>query len=85
MKAPWTDPGLRELFAPRTIPKDKPVSRQFYSGCRKPAGSWAAMRRSTSGGEWVDPERIRKNVTELVALTPDAIFATTFPIVSAVA
>jgi putative tryptophan/tyrosine transport system substrate-binding protein len=30
-----------------------------------------------------DPERIRKNVTELVAQTPDAIFTTTFPIVAA--
>jgi putative ABC transport system substrate-binding protein len=30
-----------------------------------------------------DPERIRKNVTELVSLAPDAIFATTFPIVAA--
>jgi putative ABC transport system substrate-binding protein len=30
-----------------------------------------------------DPESIRKNVTELVALTPDAIFATTFPTVAA--
>ena len=30
-----------------------------------------------------DPERIRKNVTELLALTPDAVFATTFPIVMA--
>ena len=30
-----------------------------------------------------DAERIRKNVTELVALAPDVIFATTFPIVAA--
>jgi putative tryptophan/tyrosine transport system substrate-binding protein len=30
-----------------------------------------------------DPERIRKNVAELVELTPHAIFATTFPIVAA--
>src|SRR5262245_47580196 len=37
------------------------------------------IRWSLSG----DPERIRKNVTEVVALTPDVIFATTFPIVAA--
>jgi putative ABC transport system substrate-binding protein len=30
-----------------------------------------------------DPELIRKNVTEAVALAPDVIFATTFPIVAA--
>ena len=30
-----------------------------------------------------DAERSRKNATELVALTPDVLFATTFPTVAA--
>ena len=30
-----------------------------------------------------DAERSRKNATELVALTPDVLFATTFPKVAA--
>ena len=47
---------------------------------------WVVGRNAQIDIRWGlsgDPERIRKNVTELVALTPDAIFATTFPIVAA--
>ena len=46
---------------------------------------WVVGRNAQIDIRWGmgDPERIRKNVTELVALTPDAIFATTFPIVVA--
>jgi putative tryptophan/tyrosine transport system substrate-binding protein len=47
--------------------------------------SWVVGRNAQIDIRWGmgDAERIRKNVTELVALTPDAIFATTFPIVVA--
>jgi putative ABC transport system substrate-binding protein len=46
---------------------------------------WVVGRNAQIDIRWGmgDPERIRKNVTELLALTPDAIFATTFPIVVA--
>jgi putative ABC transport system substrate-binding protein len=46
---------------------------------------WAVGRNAQIDIRWGmgDAERIRKNVTELVALTPDVIFATTFPIVVA--
>ncbi|TMJ90192.1 MAG: ABC transporter substrate-binding protein [Alphaproteobacteria bacterium] len=46
---------------------------------------WAVGRNAQIDIRWGmgDPERIRKNVTELIALTPDAIFATTFPTVVA--
>ena len=45
---------------------------------RSSAGPWAATRRSTSGGRMSDANASRKYATELVALTPDVIFATTF-------
>src|SRR5262245_54345152 len=47
---------------------------------------WVVSRNAQIDIRWGlsgDPERIRKNVTELVAITPDVIFATTFPIVAA--
>jgi len=47
---------------------------------------WVVGRNAQIDIRWGlggDPEPIRKNVTELVALTPDAILATTFPIVAA--
>jgi putative tryptophan/tyrosine transport system substrate-binding protein len=47
---------------------------------------WVVGRNAQIDIRWGlsgDPERIRKNVTELVAQTPDAIFTTTFPIVAA--
>jgi putative ABC transport system substrate-binding protein len=47
---------------------------------------WVVGRNAQIDIRWGlagDPERIRKNVTESVALAPDAIFATTFPIVAA--
>jgi len=47
---------------------------------------WVVGRNAQIDIRWGlsgDPERIRKNVTELAALTPDVIFATTFPIVAA--
>jgi putative ABC transport system substrate-binding protein len=56
----------------------------FLQGLQE--ASWVVGRNAQIDIRWGlagDPERIRKNVTELVALTPDAIFATTFPIVAA--
>jgi putative tryptophan/tyrosine transport system substrate-binding protein len=47
---------------------------------------WVVGRNAQIDIRWGlsgDPERIRKNVTELVALTPDVILATTFPIAAA--
>jgi putative tryptophan/tyrosine transport system substrate-binding protein len=46
---------------------------------------WLVGRNAQIDIRWGmgDPERIRKQVMELIALTPDAIFATTFPIVVA--
>src|SRR5262249_34197853 len=46
---------------------------------------WVVGRNSEIDIRWGlsgDLERIRKNATELVALAPDAVLATTFPIVS---
>src|SRR5262245_4804316 len=46
---------------------------------------WAVGQNAQIDIRWGagDAERSRKNATELVALTPDVIFATTFPTVSA--
>jgi ABC-type uncharacterized transport system substrate-binding protein len=47
---------------------------------------WVVGRNAQIDIRWGlsgDPELIRKNVTELVALTPDVILATTFPIAAA--
>jgi len=47
---------------------------------------WVVGRNAQVDIRWGmsgDPERIRTNVTDLVALAPDAIFGTTFPIVAA--
>jgi putative ABC transport system substrate-binding protein len=47
--------------------------------------SWVVGRNAQIDIRWGlggEAEHIRKNVTELLALTPDAIFATTFPIVA---
>jgi len=46
---------------------------------------WVVGRNAQIDIRWGmgDPERIRKNATELVSLTPDVIFATTFPTVVA--
>src|SRR2546429_3308306 len=54
----------------------------FLQGMQE--AGWVVGRNAQIDIRWGmsgDPERIRKNVTELVTLTPDAIFATTFPIV----
>jgi len=53
----------------------------FLQGLQE--AGWVVGRNAQIDIRWGmgDPERIRKNVTELLALTPDAVFATTFPTV----
>src|SRR5216683_333510 len=55
----------------------------FLQGLQE--AGWAVGRNVQIDIRWGmgDAERIRKNVTELVALAPDVIFANTFPIVVA--
>jgi putative tryptophan/tyrosine transport system substrate-binding protein len=56
----------------------------FLQGLQE--AGWVVGRNAQIDIRWGldgDPERIRKNVTESVALAPDALFATTFPIVAA--
>jgi putative ABC transport system substrate-binding protein len=55
----------------------------FLQGLQE--AGWSVGRNVQIDIRWGmgDAERIRKNVTELVALTPDTILATTFPIVVA--
>jgi putative tryptophan/tyrosine transport system substrate-binding protein len=56
----------------------------FLQGLQE--AGWVVGRNAQIDIRWGmsgEPERLRKNVTELVALVPDAIFATTFPIVAA--
>ena len=55
----------------------------FLQGLQE--AGWAVGRNAQIDIRWGmgDAERIRKNVTELVALAPDVIFANTFPIVVA--
>ena len=53
----------------------------FLQGLQE--ADWVVGRNAQIDIRWGmgDPERIRKNVAELLALTPDAVFATTFPTV----
>ena len=53
----------------------------FLQGLQE--AGWAVGRNAQIDIRWGmgDAERIRRNVTELVALAPDVIFANTFPIV----
>ena len=55
----------------------------FLQGLQE--AGWVVGRNAQIDIRWGmgDAERSRKNVTELVALTPDVIFATTFPTVAA--
>jgi hypothetical protein len=49
--------GVRRIGIMMNLAADDPEGQAriaaFYRDCRKPAGSWVAMRRSTSGGGWV--------------------------------
>jgi putative tryptophan/tyrosine transport system substrate-binding protein len=55
----------------------------FLQGLQE--AGWAVGRNAQIDIRWGmgDAERSRKNATELVALTPDVVFATTFPTVAA--
>jgi putative ABC transport system substrate-binding protein len=55
----------------------------FLQGLQE--AGWAVGRNAQIDIRWGmgDAERSRKNATELVAFTPDVVFATTFPTVAA--
>src|SRR5436190_16984832 len=78
---------VRQIGIMMTLAADDPEGQArvaaFLQGLQETG--WAVGRNAQIDIRWGmgDPERIRKNVTELLALTPDAIFATTFPIVVA--
>jgi putative tryptophan/tyrosine transport system substrate-binding protein len=79
--------GVRRIGIMMNLAADDPEGQAriaaFLQGMQETG--WVVGRNAQIDIRWGmgDPERIRKNVTELVALTPDAIFATTFPIVVA--
>ena len=79
--------GVRRISIMMNLAADDPEGQAriaaFLQGLQETG--WVVGRNAQIDIRWGmgDPERIRKNVTELVALTPDAIFATTFPIVVA--
>jgi putative tryptophan/tyrosine transport system substrate-binding protein len=65
-------------------PEGQARAAAFLQGLQE--SGWVVGRNAQIDIRWGlsgDPERIRKNVTELVALVPDVVFATTFPIVAA--
>src|SRR5947208_3021102 len=77
--------GVRRIGIMMNLAADDPEGQAriaaFLQGMQETG--WVVGRNAQIDIRWGmgDPERIRKNVTELVALTPDAVFATTFPIV----
>jgi putative ABC transport system substrate-binding protein len=80
--------GVRRIGIVMNLAEDDPEGQArvaaFLQGLQE--AGWIVGRNAQIDIRWGlagDPERIRKNVTELVALAPDAIFATTFPIVAA--
>jgi putative ABC transport system substrate-binding protein len=79
--------GVRRIGIMMNLAADDPEGQAriaaFLQGMQETG--WVVGRNAQIDIRWGmgDPERIRKNVTELVTLTPDAIFATTFPIVVA--
>src|ERR1700752_1457014 len=79
--------GVRRIGIMMNLAADDPEGQAriaaFLQGMQETG--WVVGRNAQIDirGGMGDPERIRKNVTELVARTPDAIFATTFPIVVA--
>jgi putative ABC transport system substrate-binding protein len=79
--------GARRIGIMMNLAADDPEGQArvaaFLQGLQETG--WIVGRNAQIDIRWGmgDPERIRKNVTELVALTPDTIFATTFPIVVA--
>jgi putative tryptophan/tyrosine transport system substrate-binding protein len=79
--------GVRRIGIMMNLAADDPEGQArvaaFLQGLQETG--WAVGRNAQIDIRWGmgDPERIRKHVTELIALTPDAIFATTFPTVVA--
>jgi putative tryptophan/tyrosine transport system substrate-binding protein len=77
--------GVRRIGIVMNLAADDPEGQArvaaFLQGMQE--AGWVVGRNARIDIRWGmgDPERILKNVTELVALAPDAIFATTFPIV----
>jgi putative tryptophan/tyrosine transport system substrate-binding protein len=77
--------GVRRIGIMMNLAADDPEGQArvaaFLQGLQE--AGWVVGRNAQIDIRWGmgDPERIRKNVTELLALTPDAVFATTFPIV----
>jgi putative ABC transport system substrate-binding protein len=78
--------GVRRIGIMMNLAADDPEGQArvaaFLQGLQQ--AGWVVGRNAQIDIRWGmggDPESIRKNVTELVVLTPDAIFATTFPIV----
>jgi ABC-type uncharacterized transport system substrate-binding protein len=80
-------PGVRRIGILMNLAADDPEGQArvaaFLQGLQE--SGWVVGRNAQIDIRWGmgDPERIRKNVTELVSLTPDAILATTFPTVVA--
>jgi ABC-type uncharacterized transport system substrate-binding protein len=74
---------VRRIGALMNLSADDPEAQArvaaFLQGLQE--AGWAVGRNIRWG--MGDAERVRKNVTELVALAPDVIFANTFPIVVA--
>src|SRR5262245_52602753 len=79
--------GVRRIGVMMNLAADDPEGQArvaaFLQGLQETG--WLVGRNAQIDIRWGmgDPERIRKQVMELIALTPDAIFATTFPIVVA--
>ena len=78
---------MRRIGVLMNMPADDPEGQArvaaFLQGLRE--AGWAVGRNAQIHIRWgmSDAERSRKNATELVALTPDVLFATTFPTVAA--
>src|SRR5262249_47561339 len=85
--APRAQQGVRRIGIMMNLAADDSEGQArvaaFLQGLQETG--WLVGRNGQIDIRWGmgDPERIRKNVTELVALTPDAVFATTFPTVVA--
>src|SRR6478752_1412502 len=78
---------MRRIGVLMNMPADDPEGQArvaaFLQGLQE--AGWAVGRNAQIHIRWgmSDAERSRKNATELVALTPDVLFATTFPTVAA--
>jgi ABC-type uncharacterized transport system substrate-binding protein len=79
--------GVRRIGILMNLAADDPAGQARVAAVLQglQEAGWAVGRNVQIDIRWGmgDAELIRKNVTELVALTPDVIFATTFPIVVA--